>query len=81
MARFRCVTTHVFGAIRVKAGGTIADTVGNAQPGDYVYTALSSATVSPELTALDASATTMKNASRFVGVPDRTFVTGAESIG
>jgi hypothetical protein len=33
------------------------------------------------MTALDASATTMKNGSRFVGIPDRTFVSGAESIG
>jgi hypothetical protein len=81
MARFQLVTSHVFGAVKLKAGTKIADSAGAAQPGDVVITSLSSATVSPEMTALDASATTMKNGSRFAGVPDRTFVTGAESIG
>ena len=81
MARFRCVTTHIFGPHRVKAGGTIADTVGNAQPGDYVWGAMSSSTISNEMTPLDGPATTMRNASVWASVPLRSMVTGAESIG
>jgi hypothetical protein len=80
MARFRLAASHVFGSIKLKPGSVIVDTVGNAQPGDYVWPQLSSATLSPEMTPLDGGATAMKSGSRFAGTPDKTFITGAESI-
>jgi hypothetical protein len=36
--------------------------------------------MSPEMIALDASAITMKNNSRFVGTQPKACITGAESI-
>jgi hypothetical protein len=70
----------VFGSIKLKPGSVIVDTVGNAQPGDYVWPQLSSATLSPEMTPIDGGATTMKSGSRFAGTPDKTFISGAESV-
>jgi len=80
MARFRLQGTHIFGAYRLKSGSVIVDTVGNAQPGDYVWTPLSSGTLSLEMVPIDASATSMKNASRFAGMQPRACISGAESI-
>jgi hypothetical protein len=80
MARFRLAASHVFGRVKLKAGSVIVDTVGNQQPGDFLWTPLSSTTLSSAVTPIDASATTMKAASRFAGMPDKTMITGAESI-
>jgi hypothetical protein len=74
MARFRLRNAHELvtsvGRRRLKAGSTIADTVGNALAGDLVVTSLSSATVTPSMEALDASATTMQNAAPWQGDPN-----------
>jgi hypothetical protein len=81
MARFRLQATHVFGDVRAKAGMVIVDTVGNQQPGDFLWTPLSSTTLSPEMIPIDAAATTMKNGSRFVNAQPKACITGCESIG
>jgi hypothetical protein len=80
MARFNLTAAHVFGATRVKAGRNIADTQGNAQPGDFVFTGLSSSTVTADMVPLDGAATTMKNASRYASVAAKSYITGVDSI-
>jgi hypothetical protein len=80
MARFYLMSAHVFGAVRLKAGSTIADTVGNAQPGDKVVTTLSSATVTQSMKPLDAAATSMMNASAYSPSSVPCTITGAASI-
>jgi hypothetical protein len=82
MARFRAQGAFVVNHIRYKAGQTFADTVGNAQAGDVVWAAVgSSSGMSPLLVPLDASATTVKNASRFANEPVPCTITGVNSIG
>jgi hypothetical protein len=82
MARFRLVTTHVFGSVQVRAGTVVADSVANALPGDFVWSAMSPSALSPEMTPLDGAAINMRAASVNVSrTPQRTFATGAESIG
>lgn len=68
MARFKLQQAFHFADKRVKAGGVIVDTLANAQAGDVVYSAMSAATLPAGVVALDASATTMLNASRWAGV-------------
>jgi hypothetical protein len=67
MARFKLTQAFHFSQYRVRAGGTIADSPANAQAGDAVYTGLTSATLPSGCVPLDASATTMFNASRWAG--------------
>jgi hypothetical protein len=69
MARMRLQQAAVLDHIKRKVGQTVADTPGNAQAGDIVWTSLSAATWAPYMIALDASATTMMNASRFANTP------------
>jgi hypothetical protein len=71
MARFGSTQAFALdGHRRYKAGQTYADTVPNAIAGDVVWPAVGSAAgMSPGLVPLDASATTIMNASRFGGVP------------
>jgi hypothetical protein len=45
MARFQLTQALTVGHTRLKAGRTIADSTGNALPGDFVWTGLSAATV------------------------------------
>jgi hypothetical protein len=68
MARFRMQAAFHFGSVRVKAGGTIADSLANSLPGDAVYTGLTAATVPYGAVALDGGASTMLAASRWAGV-------------
>jgi hypothetical protein len=80
MARFTLTGCHVFpGNVTIKAGKTIADSVANAQAGDYVVPTLSSSTLTADMWPLDASATTMRNGSPFVSSPQRA-ITGRGSI-
>jgi hypothetical protein len=80
MARFKLTQAYHFGQYRVKAGGTVADTVANSQPGDMVPTpALTSSNLPAGLIALDGSATTMLNASRWAGIAPGNL-TGRDSI-
>ena len=67
MARFRMQQAFHFSDKRVKAGGTLADSLANAQSGDVVWTGLNSNTVPAGAVPIDASATTMFNASRWAG--------------
>ena len=67
MARFRCQAAVHFGSVRVKAGGTLADSVTNSQPGDAIWTGLNAATLFCGAVPLDGSGTTMFNASRWAG--------------
>jgi hypothetical protein len=81
VARFQL--THATlgpGARRLRAGQTIADTQGNALPGDFVWTGLSSANMPLGCTPLDGAGTTMRNASRWASVPVANACTGVDSI-
>jgi hypothetical protein len=80
MARFLLQAPLVVGAKKLKAGTTIADSVGNALPGDLVWTGLTSSTVNGQMNPLDGAATTMKNASVWAGVPMPCSISGANSI-
>jgi hypothetical protein len=79
MARFGSTASFVVNHKRYKAGQIYADTKANAVGSDVVWTGMSSATMSPGLVPLDASATTMYNASRFAGVSPPT-IDGVNSI-
>lgn len=83
MARFRltagCHFATTQGLKSLKAGSTIADSNANALAGDFVVPNLSSTTMSPAFIALDASATTMKNGSRFGSTPAPS-IDGANSV-
>jgi hypothetical protein len=79
MARFRTTQAFHAGSMRVAAGRTVADTVGNAQAGDVVVS-LTAQSLPPGMVPLDGSATTMKNASPFASKQVRTWITGADSI-
>ena len=78
--RFYLMAAHFFGSVRYKAGTTIADTVGNALPGDKVVTTLSSATITPTMRPLDGSATTAMNASPYSPANVPCTITGASSV-
>jgi len=68
MARFQLRQAFHFGSVKVRAGGVIVDTVANQQPGDVVFAGMSAATLPAGVVALDGSATTMLNASRWAGI-------------
>jgi len=68
MARFQLRQAFHFGSVKVKAGGVIVDTAGNAQPGDTVFPTMSAATLPSGVIALDGAATTMLGQSRWAGV-------------
>jgi len=81
MARWQGLAAFVIGNRKYKAGQTYADTTGNAQAGDVVYAPFGTAGgISPMLVPLDASATSLKNASRFAGQAVPCTITGANSI-
>jgi hypothetical protein len=80
MARFQLTQAVHVGDKRFRAGSAVADTQGNALPGDKVWVGLNSATMIEGMTPLDASATTMKAASRFASVAPRLWITGCESV-
>jgi hypothetical protein len=80
MARFQSVVAIVLGDKKYRAGQTFADTVGNAQAGDVIWSALVTAHQSPGLIPLDAAGTTLKNNSRFASWPIPT-IDGANSVG
>ena len=78
--RFRVIQAFHFSQYRVKALGVIADSVANAQPGDYVWTGLNSSTIPQHAIPLDASAVTAYAASRWAGISAWGGPTGASSI-
>jgi hypothetical protein len=81
MARFRLTQAFHQGQFRLRAGQTIADSVGAAQVGDVVWTGLNSNTMGAGFTPLDAGATSMKAASfRFANEPAATAISGRDSI-
>jgi hypothetical protein len=80
MARFRMTQAFHFGSVRVKAGGTIADSAANSQSGDAVWTGLVAATVPKGAVALDASATTMYGSSPWASVAAWGAPSGRDSI-
>src|SRR5215471_3890002 len=80
MARFQLTQALVVGQVRLKAGRTIADSAGAAQPGDFIWTGLNSNTVHGGMTPLDASASTMKAASKYASEPPASSISGAASI-
>jgi len=81
MARFRLTQAMIIGQFRWPAGNTVADSAAAAQPGDVVWTGLSSTTMVEGMTPLDASATSMRNASQWASVPLRNVIFGVDSIG
>jgi hypothetical protein len=79
MARVRLTSTHSINGKQVKAGTIVCD--GNScQAGDVVWTGLNSTTFSNRMSALDAGATTIQNASRFTSGSQPACITGCESI-
>jgi hypothetical protein len=80
MARFQLTSAIVVGAVRIRAGKTIADSQANAQPGDAVWTGLNAGTMIAGMVPLDASATTMKNASPYASLAAATAISGVDSI-
>jgi hypothetical protein len=84
MARFKLVGAFYADAIgvgRVKAGSTVADSVANALPGDVVWTGLNIQSLPQCFVPLDPSATTMRDASRWVNSPVPATILGADSVG
>jgi hypothetical protein len=80
MARFGSTQAFVVNHIKYKAGTTFADSAGNAIAGDVIWPSVAnSGSMSPGLVALDGAATTVYNASRFVGQTTR--IDGVNSIG
>jgi hypothetical protein len=80
MARFGSTVAFVVNHIKYKAGTTFADSRANAVGNDVVWPDVAnSSSMSPGLVALDGAATTVYNASRFVGQTTR--IDGANSIG
>jgi hypothetical protein len=80
MARFRLTQALIVGQFRWSAGNTVADSQANAQPGDIVWTGLSSTTMIEGMTPLDSSATSMRAASQWANVPLRNVIYGVDSI-
>jgi hypothetical protein len=80
MARFRTVQAFHFGSTRIPAGRTIADTQGNALPGDIVWP-VTSQNLPAGFVPLDGLATTMKAASPLAAENVRCTITGVDSIG
>ena len=80
MARFQLTQAVIVGPFRWTAGDTVADSQANAQVGDHVWVGLNSATMVEGMTPLDASATSMRAASRWAGVPLRNAISGVDSI-
>jgi hypothetical protein len=80
MARFRLMAAMQVGHFHYRIGTTLADSNANALPGDKVWTGMSAANLIPDMVPLDASATTMLAASRWAGIPVRTWTTGVESV-
>jgi hypothetical protein len=84
MARFRLAAAHElnvtnFGRRRLRAGTIICDGT-SCNTGDVIVSGLNSATVSPDMDALDAGATTIKNASKYASTPVRANSSGVDSI-
>jgi hypothetical protein len=80
MARFQVLEAFHFGDKRVRAGKTIADSNANAQAGDAVWTGMNSNNIREFFIPLDASATTMKSASKYANAPAATSITGVMSV-
>jgi hypothetical protein len=81
MARF--MLTHAAvgpGARRLRAGQTVADTLANAQAGDFVWVGLTGTKMPLGMTPLDASGSTMRGQSTWAALPVATVCTGADSI-
>jgi hypothetical protein len=81
MARFRLTYAFHYGSVKVAAGKVLCDSQANAQPGDYVYTGLTSATVPKGAVALDAGATTMYSTSPWSSITGWGAPTGVDSVG
>jgi hypothetical protein len=80
MARFQLTAAFQTAQVRYRAGTILADSQGNAQPGDKVWTGMSAATLIADMVPIDGAATTMRNASKYAAVSPRGWITGAESI-
>lgn len=65
MARVQLTAAHVIGHKKYRAGTIIADSAGAAQAGDVIWTGLNANTFTGAMVALDAGATTIKNASPY----------------
>jgi hypothetical protein len=74
MARFKLTQAVALPRNRYFAGQIVA------QPGDQIWVGLTSQTMVGGMQPLDASATTMKNASIYAGEPTVTSITGVDSI-
>jgi len=80
MARFRMTYSFHYGSVKVPSGKVLADSVGNSQPGDFIWTGLVAATVPRGSVALDAGATTMYSSSPWASVSAWGGPSGVQSI-
>jgi hypothetical protein len=80
MSRVLLYAAHVFGANRVRAGKTIADTVANSVPGDVIVGPLTSSSVTGIMSPLDGAATALKGGSPYSGAVMPCTISGAASI-
>ena len=80
MARFRLNAALQVGHFHYRIGTILADSNANALPGDKVWTGMSAATLVADMIPLDGAASTMLAASKYAGIPPRTWTTGVESI-
>jgi hypothetical protein len=83
MARFRTTASFYADAVgvgRVRAGRTVADSAANSVAGDVIWSGLNSQTLPQGMTPLDASANSMRAASRWAGTPIANACYGVDSI-
>jgi hypothetical protein len=78
MARFQLTKAFAFGSFRAAAGQIISDTPGVQT--DLIWSGLNAQTMCPGLIPLDASATSMKAASRYASEVTPFGCTGGDSI-
>jgi hypothetical protein len=83
MARFKLTSSFYADAVgvgRVSAGKTVAESQGNALPGDVVWTGLNAQSLPAGFTPLDASANSMRAASKWAGTPVGIACLGVDSV-
>jgi hypothetical protein len=80
MARFKLTQAVALPRNRYFAGQIVADSQANAQLGDQIWAGLTAQTMVGGMQPLDASATSMKNASIYANEPMVTSITGVDSI-
>ena len=79
MARFQLLAAHFIADKRYKAGTVLCDGT-SCQATDRIWSGLNSGTITNDMLALDAGATTIRNASKYAGLSQRVTCDGVSSI-